>query len=398
MQPNLPHDPEAEWAILALILTDPTRIREVAGVSPDAFYEPVNRNIFQAMKKLFRYGHSISLPLLQDVLSEMGVWNSEVENMLLNMSVRYTLADVPSLFEGYRDKLLSAYHKRLAIRLAEEITEAANRPLVDSQRVVEIAKKKVRTLEESVALVQTEVLGPEDLIEVLQAQRNRIRANTFLSEMIDGFEETELVLVAARPAVGKTAFLLTEAYDIAAEFPVLFVSREMSEWELMQRLRRYTAGRIHEELPHRQFFVTTSARTPAEVELAARRVGAKFVFVDYIQRLSPGHKVFTREQEIGDISHALKDMAMDLGVVVIAAAQLNRDSERRENREPYLADLRDSGRLEQDANQVIMLWRDPLEEEEPFSVYWKVAKNRRGPERRGKLDFVPSEMRFYKVG
>lgn len=178
MQPNLPHDAEAEWAVLSLVLTDPTRFKEVVGVSPDAFYEPVYRDIFKAMKKIFRYGHDISLPLLKDVLAEQGKYSEEVEQILLNMSVRYTLADVPLLWQGYLDKLLSAYHKRQAIQIAAEIQEAAQKPLVDSQRVLEIAKKKVRTLEESVSLVRTEVLSPADLLQVLSADVDRVSTLT----------------------------------------------------------------------------------------------------------------------------------------------------------------------------------------------------------------------------
>lgn len=399
MQPDvLPHDTEAEFAVLALVLQDPKLFRDVAGLPGEAFFEPLYREIFLALKKLYRFGRSLSLPLVKDILSSGGLYTAQVEEILLSMSVRYTLADVPVLWEGYKEKLFNSFYKRIAIQIASEIQADAQNNLMDAKHLLEKTKRKVQILEERLYSQTQDVLTPADLKEVLSAEiRPREIPKSLLSSITKGFLPGELVLIAARPAVGKTALLLAEAYEIAsAGYSVLFVSREMTEWELMQRLNRYTSGRIHEEMPE-HFFVTTTARTPSEIAIAARQVKAEFVFVDYVQRLSADIKTYTREQEVGAISQQLKDIALDLGIVVVAAAQLNRELEKRENREPYLSDLRDSGRLEQDANQVLLLWRDPLEDEEPYTVYWKLAKNRRGPTARGEVQFVPSEMQFFKT-
>jgi len=396
---KVPADVEAEWSVLSLVLVDPARFREIAGYEGEFFYDPVLRNIFLAMQRIYKKGKNVSLPLVKDVLSEKGLLNADIENMLTNMYLRYTLADVPVLWEGFVEKLRSAYRKRLLLKYADELREIAEKPVtVMAEEVVTEAKKRFDKYLTKLEDVGIDVLGPEELIEILKEEERKICegcSDVVLSSLFDGFEEGELLVVAARPGVGKTTMMLIDAFEIAKEYPVLFVSREMTAWELMKRLDMYTRGRAATELANREFHITTAASTPEQIEMAAKKVGAKFVFVDYLQRLHLDGYFRTREEEIAYISRKLKDMAMDMRVVIIAAAQLNRDLERRENREPRLSDLRGSGQIEQDSNQVLMLWREEMDDVTPVEILWKIAKNRRGPMKRGRLAFLPKEMRFY---
>ena len=401
MQPNLPHDPEAEWAILALTITDPERARELVRLPSGVFYEPLYRKLFKAIKKLYFYGKPISLPSVKEVLAAQEELTEEIEEILLNMSVRYTLADVPLLWDGYVSILLDKYAKRKAIEAAEKIQEYALRGLTDAVRIAEFMREQMKAYEADVGVASTGVITGEDLANLLQHTPERLKIGySLVDDVVGGFERGEFVIFAARPGVGKTALLLEMAWAASEFYPVLFVSREMSEYEIGKRLERIAGNTIQEELSQRQFFLTTAASNPLQIRLTARKVGAVFVFVDYVQRLLPesNSRYRTREQEVGEISAQLKDMALDENMIVVAAAQLNRESEKRQDRRPYLVDLRDSGRLEQDANLIWLLWRDTLEDEEPYTIYWHLAKNRRGPTAEGQWQFVPSEMKFFSVG
>lgn len=396
---GMPHDLEAEWCIIALTFADPGRIKDLVALPEDAFYFPMYRDIFRALKKIYFYGRKLSLPLVRDILMEWGKYDEEVATTLLNMVKRYTFADVPAYWDGYWDAILDAYHKRLAVSLAREIEKLAQVKLLDSFRLIERVREKVTSWEEKVSRHSMEILAGDRLVELLKKEDEGIMSLPgVISEVLGGLGEGELIVVAGRPGTGKTALLLSDAWEIAAEMPVLFVSREMTPRELLRRLQRMESN-LEEELLRRKLFITDHAKTPEEIFTAVRATGAKVVVVDYLQRLESGRSFAVREQEVGYISHRLKDLALDEGIVLIVAAQLNRESERRENKEPYLSDLRDSGRIEQDANAVILLWRSPFDgDEEPFTIHWKLAKNRRGKRDRGELAFLPSKMEFYVVG
>ena len=392
---DIPNDPEAEWDLLALVITDTALMQEIAHWDDEVFYIPMYRQIFKAYKYLYRKGQEPSIPLLREILSQWQVLTGDMDNTLIMLSMKFTLADVPAYWTGVKERVLSAYQRRLLMNYAQDILKVAQQPSpqIMSDEIFDIAKRKLDEYIAKGSRYSVEIYTPEDLLSENGKDRIVID-NSLLSQIFQGFEEGEFLVVAARPGVGKTAMLLTDAFDVSQFYPTLFVSREMSVWELKRRIDAYTHGKTAEMIKDRQFFITTAASTPSQILMAAKEKKVKFIYIDYVQRLSGDGKFRTREEEIGYISNALKDMALDMNLVIVAAAQLNRDLERRENKEPRLADLRDSGRLEQDANQVLFLWRE-MDDTSPIEIYWKIGKNRRGSLSRGSLVFAPKHMQFY---
>ncbi len=232
-----------------------------------------------------------------------------------------------------------------------------------------------------------------------------------------------MIILAARPSMGKTALALTIGFNIAhhAKLPVAFFSLEMSKEQLVRRLigsvgkinsERLRTGRMEPQewvkfyetnqmLTKVPIFIDDAPNpTPLEIRSRARRLkmrhGIRLVIVDYLQ-LVKDPKAKSREQEISGISRALKALAKELNIPVIALCQLNRDAEKRDNKRPMLSDLRESGAIEQDADLVFLIYRDEVyNEESPHRGIAEVrlAKQRNGATGRINLTYLGEFMRF----
>ena len=165
---GMPHDSEAEWGVLALTLADPARLKELVTLPEEAFYTPLYRSLYRAMKTIYMYGRKLSLPLVRDILMERGEYDENVHEVLLAMVRRYTYADVPAYWDGYWETLLDAYHKRLALKLAEEISSLSRRKLLDSVRLVEKVRENVSRWEERILKHKFNILTGKDLLSVLE--------------------------------------------------------------------------------------------------------------------------------------------------------------------------------------------------------------------------------------
>jgi replicative DNA helicase len=245
---------------------------------------------------------------------------------------------------------------------------------------------------------------------------------TDLDETLAGMQDSNLIILAARPGVGKTAFALNIASNAAFKHkqPVGFFSLEMSREELMDRLLvsqaeidawKMKTGQLSEdeftrlsdamgELYETPLFIDdTPGASILEMRTKARRLqaehGLRMIIVDYLQLARPVRSLDNRVQEVSEISQGLKNLARELKVPVLALSQLSRQVESRGVKKPQLADLRESGAIEQDADVVMFLWRENDEDLENMSL--DIAKHRNGPLKSIKLRFKGDRIKFYSM-
>jgi len=393
-----PWSEEAEISVLGAMLIDGDAVAEAVELVDDsAFYREANRRIFRAMSRLYGRGEVIDVVTLSDELKSSG----EIE-AVGGMSYVAQLVDaVPTAANiEYHCKILN--DKATLRRLIESATEiiqdayAATGGEVDEtldraeQRIFQIAQSAQR---EGFVWIK-EILWPAmERIDQLQQSSQAVTGVPSgypdLDDMTAGFQPSNLVVVAGRPSMGKTALALNFAQHAAIEeeIPVAVFSLEMSKEALVQRLLcaegRVDSGRLRRgKLQDDEFARLATAAghlntapiwiddTPAisvlEVRAKARRlaaeVGLGMLIVDYLQLMAGPPNVENRQQEISQISRGLKSVAKELNVPVVALSQLSRAPEQRTDHRPVLADLRESGAIEQDADLVLFVYREEVYE------------------------------------
>lgn len=424
-----PHSEEAETSVLGSILIDKEAIIAVAEfLRPEHFYREANEEIFKAILALYEERKPIDIVTLTDKLKKQRsltkVGGSTYLTSLVN-SVP-TAANV----EQYGQIVKDSYTKRRLIKSAGEIVENAFDEGQEATEILDRAEQSVFALSQKhlrqVFLPVRDVLRESfDRLDELHKKAGGMRGLPTgfkdLDDTLAGMQDSNLLILAARPGIGKTAFALNIAQHLAVKenIPVGFFSLEMSKEELVDRLLvsqadidawRLKTGRLEEEdftrlseamgeLAEAPLFVDdTPALSVLEMRTKARRLlaerGVKILIADYLQ-LIRGRGLESRVQEVSEISQGLKNLARELKLPVLAVSQLSRAVEQRGKKRPQLADLRESGAIEQDADVVMFLWRP--EEEDLESLTLEVAKHRNGPLRSINLRFRGDRIRFYGV-
>lgn len=426
-----PWSEEAEISVLGAMLIDGDAVAQaVEEIDDSEFYREANRRIFRAMSRLYGRGEVIDVVTLSDELKSSG----ELE-AAGGMSYLAQLVDaVPTAANiEYHCKILSdkATLRRLidsATRIIQDAYSASGGEVDETldraeQRIFQIAQSAQR---EGFVWIK-EILWPAmERIDQLQQSPESITGIPSgypdLDEMTSGFQPSNLVVVAGRPSMGKTALALNFAQHAAIEeeIPVAVFSLEMSKDALVQRLLcaegRVDSGRLRRgRLRDDEFSRLATAAghlntapiwiddTPAisvlELRAKARRlaaeVGLGMIIVDYLQLMSGPRDVENRQQEISRISRGLKSVAKELAVPVVALSQLSRAPEQRTDHRPVLADLRESGAIEQDADVVLFVYREEVyqgpEDAQGNSIEGEaeiiVGKQRNGPTGRVDLFF-----------
>jgi replicative DNA helicase len=434
-----PHNREAEQSVLGSMLRDNSCIDSVLQVvHKDDFYADAHQKVFETVIQLNdRGGHAVDLVILAEALKQRG-WMEDVGSYAY-LSELWDAAPTAANAEYYaqivRDKALV----RNLIRAGNEILGDAYKQTMPADQMIEGAERKileiaqkgiagqVHTLEQAIAdtydRIDARVSGAEMSASGLPTGFGD------LDELTAGLHASELVIIAARPSIGKTAFSLSLAQHavLAERVPVFFVSLEMSRMELAERLlcsharvdsHRLRKGTLTAEDMEKLIEAGNALRsgklfiddTPAQgmLRIAAnarrlkRQQDVRLVIIDYLQLIEPDNRRDPRHEQVAQISRRLKFLAKELEVPVIALAQVNRASEDRQDHRPRLSDLRESGSLEQDADAVLMLHRpdryEPGQHEGVIEVI--VAKNRQGPIGEVTLSYVKQYMRFedHKLG
>jgi replicative DNA helicase len=431
-----PQNIEAEQAVLGSILLEADAlVTAMERLRPDDFYQPVHRMIYETMIELGETGQPIDLVTLTAALQDKQRLEEAggVDYLSRLLSVVPTAANVDYYARIVEEKSLL----RRLIRTATEIVQEGYAGADDvglllndaEQRILEISNRRTGSGFISIRDVLMDVF---EQIEFLYHHRGGVTGipSGFpdLDRMTSGFQRSDLIIVAARPSVGKTAFALNIAQNVGvrARETVAIFSLEMSASQLVQRMicaesnvdaGRLRTGRLEGDdwekltmaigaLSEADIYIDdTPGITVADIRAKLRRLkkerGLGLVVIDYLQliqgRGKPGEN---RQQEVSEISRTLKQIARELNVPVIALSQLSRGVEQRQDKRPMLSDLRESGSIEQDADIVAFLYRDDYydrETEKKNIIEIIIAKQRNGPVGTVELVFLKNFNKFVSL-
>jgi len=421
-----PANAEAEQSVLGAILVRPEVLDRVADlIAAGDFYREAHGRIFQAMLDLYGRGDPVDLVTVSALLAERGHLEGVGGPVFLaGLSEQVGFATNADYYAGLvHDK---AVLRRL-LDTTQEIAGACFGPVEDvaefldtaEQKIFEVAESKVRLgFQPLSALVEKEISNLEAIWHRDISRITGVESGfKDLDHLTAGFQDSDLIIIAARPSMGKTALALNIAYNAAfkPQKHVAFFSLEMSREQLVRRLLS-SVGKVDASNLRRAFLSTmewanlqtaagylldcpiyiddTPAATVLDIRAKARRLKAdgklNMLVIDYLQLMRGRADVHSREQEISEISRSLKALAKELKVPVIVLSQLNRKVEDRPNKRPQLADLRGSGAIEQDADVVIFIYRDEVYREdspEQGTAEIIIGKQRNGPTGKIKLNF-----------
>ncbi len=430
-----PHDSVAEKAVLGGILIDPAAISLVAEIiGAHHFYMPAHGTIFTSMLTLFEKNEPVDVVTLSAELKK----NGELTKVGGGSYLSDLIDTVPTsaYVEHYANIVKTAYIKRTMISMASRLVEKSFDETGDVKSLLNEAESSIFSLSQSylhqdfVTLKSILAESFERLDAASKGDGLRGIATGFktLDNKLAGMQDSNLLILAARPGIGKTSWALNAALHTALvdKTPVGIFSLEMSKEELVDRLLvgqadidawRLKTGKLTDDdmgkltqamgdLSDAPIYIDdTPGASILEIRTKARKLkvekGLKFIIIDYLQLISPGKKIENRVQEVSYISQNLKNLARELKVPVLALSQLSRAIEHRGEKKPQLADLRESGSIEQDADVVMFLYyekeSEDLLDESKKMIKLYIAKHRNGATGEIDLMFRGDRVKFYSV-
>jgi len=430
-----PHDDTAEQSILGAILMDKDAMMAVAEfLRPEHFYNEQYGNVFQAMMSLYEQHEPIDVVTVTATLKKEGsldkVGGSSAVSEFLNVVPTSAHA------EKYGQIIREAYLKRQLIKVAASVNEMAFTDTGDAQEILDKAEHEIfdvaqHATKKDFIAIKDALASSFDRLDELHKRAGGLRGiPTGFSELdfrLAGMQNSNLLILAARPGTGKTAMILNIAQHVAVKekIPVGIFSLEMSKEELVDRLLvsqadidawRLKTGKLSDddftrlsdamgELAEAPIFIDdTPGINIMEMRTKARRLQVehdiKLIIVDYLQLADSGRHFDNRVQEVSIISQNMKNLARELNVPVLVCSQLSRAVEARGTRVPELSDLRESGSIEQDADVVMFLYREEQDQTqwgEQIPTKLRIAKHRNGPLGEIDLIFRGDRIRFYGV-
>ncbi len=433
----MPFSPEAEQSVLGAILLDSSCLDRVTEFlpRPDYFYQVNNALIYEVMLDLFTTGRPVDFVTVLEQLKQNDSFDESTGKVYLMQLAQIvpSISNVESYAKIVRDK----YDVRTLILAAREILEDASQGAADASTLLDSAEQRIFDIRRG-----KNMQGLQPLNEVIIETFDRLdRLNSpdrdlykgiptgirELDDTITGLNRSDLIILAARPGMGKTSFALNIARHAAvtAQKRVAFFSLEMAREQLASRLlsteslvsgTKLRTGELNDGewarlieggdiLSKASIYLDdNSSITVPEMKAKIRRLkNVDLVIIDYLQLMNSAKRIDNRVQEISEITRNLKIMAKELNIPVIALSQLARGSEKRTEHRPVLSDLRDSGSIEQDADIVLFLYREnyyqndadaPKEDEDMNSGECIVAKNRHGEIKTVPLHWQGEFMRF----
>ncbi len=426
-----PHSLEAEQSVLGAILIDQEAASVVVGLlKPNHFYRESHRQIYEAILSLYAGSAPIDLVTLSDALTQKGVL--EQVGGVPYLTLLANLVPSSATAANYAQIVLNKSILRDLISATSQISASCYQQ-GEVEAVLEEAERLIFRLSQSRSRRDFEAM-PEIVAEVYRQIAQMVKNKGSVSglptgyrqldQLTSGLQPSDLIIVAARPSVGKTAFALNIAQNVAIRqrVPVGFFSLEMSKDQLAMRMlcseagvdgQKLRTGFLDAEdwakisdasnlLSEAPIFVDdTPAISVMEMRSKARRLKLErdvgLIVVDYLQLMRYGARTDSRQQEVAEITRGLKALARELQVPLVALAQLSRRAEEREGRRPSLSDLRESGEIEQAADLVTFLYReDYYDQETPNRNIIEVilGKHRNGPVGTVKLAFLRHLQRY----
>lgn len=427
-----PHNDEAEQAILGAILLDKDVMTSLSqSVYPEYFYEEKNKIIYESMLSLYEERKPIDILTLTNHLKK--------RKLIKEIGGAAYLSDLTNVVptsansEHYAQIVKDAYIRRSLIQMGSRMTDKAFEEEKEAAEILDEAESEIfRVAQEHISqgfipLKDTLAESFERLDELHKTGAGLRGLETGfidLDNILSGLQDSNLIILAARPGQGKTAFTINIAQFAGSinKNPVGIFSLEMSKEELVDRLLvsqseidawRLKTGKMTDsdyealsaamgQLAEAPIFIDdTPGLTVADMRSKARRLhaehGLKLLIVDYLQLMNPGRKFESRVQEVSFISQSLKNIARELKIPVIGVSQLSRAVEQRGGGKPQLADLRESGAIEQDADVVMFLYSPDEEFTSQRIVNVLIAKHRNGPVGEKELLFRGDKIKFYNI-
>src|SRR3989339_23592 len=434
-----PHDISAEKSVLGSLLLDKDAFIKIGDIlHGDDFYFENNAIIYQTIEDLFNKRKPIDLLTLASALRD----NKNIEKVGGESYLAELIEEVPTATHVHQYALIVKHKSTLRklLKAGHDITALSFDESSEIDQLLEQAEKALYAVSQN--FIKDRFVHIKEILEATYEkiselhdaeQKDKYRGIPTgfkgLDHVLSGFQPADLVILAARPAMGKTSMALNVAQNIAKIGKSIgFISLEMSKEQLVERLfcsllavdswKLRTGqlidddfsriGSIMDELNQSKIFINDSAGSSiSELRTKARRLqmesGLDVLFIDYLQLMSidkRGASVTNRVQEISEISRSLKVLARELRIPIVALSQLSRAVEQRPSKVPQLADLRESGAIEQDADVVLMMYREDYYEEDTdregiTDIY--IRKHRNGPTGRVELRFKKEQMRFYDL-
>lgn len=426
---KLPFSLEAEQSLLGSVLIDPQCMDDIAAlVSADDFYVPEHTEIFRAMQSMYLKSKNIDVVTLIEELVRSGTYDEAGGREYLKLVAQTvpTASNAKDYADIVRDKAIL----RKLIEAGEDITEAAYAGDDSADNLVEYAESKIFRIADgrennNFVHIRDALIQVYDRLTKLSQDPDALKGTptgyTALDNVIVGMHEADLVLIGARPGMGKTSFAMNIATEAAIKTKktVCVFSLEMSAEQLANRMLsseaqidsyKMRSGNLSSEdwnaiayassrLSETDILIDdTPGVTVTAIKSKLRRVkNLGLVIIDYLQLMQGDRRNDNRVQEIGEISRGLKLLAKELAIPVICCAQLSRGPENRPDKRPMLSDLRDSGAIEQDADVVMFLYRDEYYKEETVDQSVAeviIAKNRHGSLDKVKLGWIGRFTKF----
>ncbi len=436
---RLPYDLEAEQGILGGILLMPDSCDEVSLiVRPDDFFDEANRCLFTHMQAMHESGGKIDVTLLVARLKQSGHYET-----IGGAAYLYKIGQaVPNAAHAryYAEIVREKSTLRALIGASSEILRQAYDATTDSRHLVSVAEQQIFAITD-----QRSASSVNSIRDILHTAMDRLDARMRgehtsgavdtgfekLDQLMGGLHSSELIILAARPSMGKTAFAMNIAEYVSVELrrPTLFVSLEMSSTELADRLlcsaARVDSHRLRNgtlantdrmrlvekasEISQSPLFVDDSpSRTVSEIAAAARRIKRRegdlaLICIDYLQLIEPDNADDSRQEQVARIARRLKGLAREMQVPVLCLAQLNRQAEDTRDHRPRLSHLRESGAIEQDADVVMFVHREDYylrgeeQKEAEGMAEIIIAKQRNGPVGEAELQWEKKFTRFQNL-
>ncbi len=435
----MPYSIEAEESLLGNIMLYPEAMRLTvdAGMSAEDFYLEKHRSIYNVMMAMYENKEKVDTVSLSSKLQDFGIYDKVggLDYLMQLANATISASNTKEYIQIVRNKSLA----RKVIKVGEEISNDAYDASLSIDEMLENVEKKVTEVTRS--KTNADFLKGEqvftDTIKHIQAIQEagtditgvKSRFND-LDRKTAGFQKGDLIILAARPSMGKTALALNIAMNSATVTPgaIAIFSLEMPAEQVAIRLlaakakidiQKLRTGKLNDaewsalninsqELKNQHFYIDdTPGIKVSEMYAKARKLaqeeGLYMIIVDYIQLIQATGKSDSRQQEVSEISRRLKAMARELNVPVIALSQLSRGVESRQDKRPMLSDLRESGALEQDADLVLFLYRDAYYNHEDMGsndredVELLIAKHRNGPTGKVLLAFEKNQNAFFSI-
>lgn len=400
---------DSEKSLIGALLIDPKAVKDCGNLRPDMFCDRLLGRVYQEFLRAYDFGYPANLVTLRENLSDVP------QGSLLDLVRECSSASVTSVAAGkYAEAIVRSYKARSAagiVSAANFLPSGIDQQIGQVINELEALRDGGRAAARNLGQIVDDVSGRY----FTASDRPRLYTGfPKLDNCMGGLEGGDVIVIGARPAVGKSAFVTQILSQMAQDGKrVLLYNLEMLEAQVYERvlarlsgisLTRIRRGKAflgdekerfsaaNEKLRKLDIWISSGAKSVSEIRSECRHMGADCIVIDYLQLVRTDRRYSNRASEVGDVSKSIKALAMELNRPIIVLSQLNRASEGRQRPEPTMAELRESGDIEQDASVVILLWNQ--NEKDSSQKGLKVEKNRQGQQLRMGLAFDGGSMDF----